>query len=239
MEEEVPFAGVCLIGTVTRAVTHPEVSPHLVCGDCELFGAVHHVSGSVLGPTQPLAALVQGLAGLLHGAGHAVRSRVQYAVPCRRRGKGSCESLAQTWNPSLSGVNGGGKTGGTTDGLIREGSWTAADPNQGSGVCKQDLRSASRKAFQRCFPSNFPLSCPLIAFRSPEVSKWGRAPASAGPPHHVDRRQSSSSYSPGSPADASTNNPLICHTSGVLLLCTTSTPLPAARPLSAAQYFIF
>lgn len=54
-------------------------------GDCELFGAVHHVCGSVLGPTQPLAALVQGLAGLLHGAGHAVGSRVEDAVTCRRR----------------------------------------------------------------------------------------------------------------------------------------------------------
>lgn len=88
MEEEVPFPRVCLSGTVTRAVTYPEVSPHLVCGDCELFGAVHHVSGAVLGPTQSLAALVQGLAGLLHGAGHAVRSRVQYAVTCRRRREG-------------------------------------------------------------------------------------------------------------------------------------------------------
>lgn len=82
--EEVPFTCVCLIGTGT----YPEVSAHLVCGDCELFGAVHHVSGSVLGPTQSLAALVQGLAGLLHGAGHAVRSRVQYAVTCRRRPEG-------------------------------------------------------------------------------------------------------------------------------------------------------
>lgn len=59
-----------------RLITYPDVRPHLVCGDCKLFGAVHHVAGSFLGPAQPLAALVQGLAGLLHGAGHAVGSGV-------------------------------------------------------------------------------------------------------------------------------------------------------------------
>lgn len=69
-------------------LTYPDVWPHLVCGDCELFGAVHHVRGSVFGPTQALAALVQSLAGLLYGAGHAVGSWVQYAVTCRRKVNG-------------------------------------------------------------------------------------------------------------------------------------------------------
>lgn len=132
-EEEVPFPPACLIGTLTRAVTDPGVWPHLVRGDRELFGAVHHVSGPVLGPAQSLAALVQGLAGLLHGAGHAVRSRVQYAVTCRRRREGKVPVISTNleFDPFGGGVNGGGKTRGTTDGLARAGSWTAAEPNQG------------------------------------------------------------------------------------------------------------
>lgn len=33
-----------------------------------------------------------------------------------------------------------------------------------------DLRSTSRKAFQRCFPSNLPFSCPLLLL--PPLLKW-------------------------------------------------------------------
>lgn len=78
-------------------------------GDCELFGAVHHVCGSVLGPAQPLAALVQSLAGLLHGAGHAVGSRVEDAVTCRRRWRERPMwiFLLQAWNFSRLMVMGG------------------------------------------------------------------------------------------------------------------------------------
>lgn len=65
-------------------------APHLVCSDGKLFGAVHHVGGPLLSPAQSLASLVQSLAGLLHGAGHAVRGRVKDTVACgppRRREK--------------------------------------------------------------------------------------------------------------------------------------------------------
>lgn len=90
-----------------------------MCGDCELFGAVHHVSGPVLGPAQPLAALVEGLAGLLHGAGHAVGSRVQYAVTCKRRREGKAPvSSTNLESDPFGGVNGGGKPRGTTDGEL-------------------------------------------------------------------------------------------------------------------------
>lgn len=97
---------------------------------------------------------------------------------------------------------------------------------------------------QRCFPSTLYVSCPLLLL-SPLLKrliiKQGYTPALEGRPREaaVDRRQSTSSYSPGSPADASTDNPLIRHTSGALLLCTTSTRLPAARPSSVTQYFRF
>lgn len=197
MEEEVPFPPACLVGTLTRAVTDPEVWPHLVRGDRELFGAVHHVSGPVLGPAQSLTALVQGLAGLLHGAGHAVRSRVQYAVTCRRRreGKAPVNSTNLESDPfGGGGVNGGGKTRGTAS-LERAAGPQLSQIKAGSG----DLRSTSRKAFQRCFPSNLPFSCPLLLL--PPLLKWltakrGGAPAApAGPPHRasVDGRQSWSS----------------------------------------------
>lgn len=53
---------------------------HLVCRDGELLGAVHHLRRPVFSATQSLAALVQSLAGLLHGARHAVGGRVQDTV---------------------------------------------------------------------------------------------------------------------------------------------------------------
>lgn len=199
-EEEVPFPPACLIGTLTRAVTDPGVWPHLVRGDRELFGAVHHVSGPVLGPAQSLAALVQGLAGLLHGAGHAVRSRVQYAVTCRRRREGKVPVIST--NLEFDPFGGGeGLTVAAkhveprTASLERAAGPQLSQIKAGSG----DLMSTSRKAFQRCFPSNLPFSCPLLLL--PPLLKWpttkrgGGPAASAGPPHRasVDGRQSSSS----------------------------------------------
>lgn len=61
----------------------PATLTHLVRRDGELLGAVHHLRRPVFGATQSLAALVQSLAGLLHGARHAVGGRVQDAVAWR------------------------------------------------------------------------------------------------------------------------------------------------------------
>lgn len=220
---------------------------HLVCGDCKLFGAVHHVRGSVLRPTQSLAALVQSLAGLLHGAAHAVGSRVQYAVACRRGG--GCGLAFQSF-PRLTVMS---KTIKCEAASIRvqrgkrAHSWVESPRDQLKltfSIFNRDWLSVSRKASQRCFPSNFYFSRPFLLL-SPLLErlliKRGWAPASGGSPRHpaVDRRRSTSSTSPGSPAGVSTDKPLICHTWGVLLLCATHPRLPAARSLSVTRYIRF
>ena len=68
----------------SRHISRPDFPPspgsYFVSRDGELLGAVHHIGGLVFGAAQTLAALIQGLAGLLNRTGHAVSRCVQYAV---------------------------------------------------------------------------------------------------------------------------------------------------------------
>lgn len=70
------------VGSGLTLVLHGQ----LVCSDSELLGAVHHVGGFVLGPSEPLPTLVQSLAGLLHCTGHAVGCRVEDTVASQQLG---------------------------------------------------------------------------------------------------------------------------------------------------------